>query len=762
MILYRANSGATGTSTAPLPVKPAGSQPGDIHVLALLVDSAAATITPPAGWTLIRSDADATKGNQTALFWAREDGSAFAAFTISGGAVYWGAQIATYSGCRQGTTPIATSAGQVNAASANVPAPSITTTIDNCMALYVGSDDYGGGVTPPAGYTQRRASPFDAQIAEKLITPAGTTGTVTGTHTSNRSNGQHLALLPDDTIIIVAGPPADRLSVAITRADQTVARWGPDEWQAQNIPQAMSFSTSVPGGFKDATITLPRRVDLDYPDLNLYDTITILGPGAKVAWEGRVVQLPREHGDSFSIAVGAVGWAAHLRDNPGFSMVYVDRDLSHWEAPSVQRRINLAAVNTGLQDFAVQADDATGKPALITRIQGPAWGATGLPDCEALYDAGAGNALGSIYHAWTKGANVNAADVNWAWGALLATDDTLASVDSSGNLRAAGPGTGTVTATTATRRYAALQLYFAIAGGTSNMPYDIFWTCLAAYGNHGLTKYGTEDATNAKGLLASDIIRHAVRSAAPLLSAELSTTAGGKIDPTSFPIPQAEFRDRTTAEDVITRINAYHLWEWFVWENKAFHYRAPSPTRLCWEARLDQGARISAEGDQADDVYNGVIVSYTSPNGSKRTAGPPGSGCDVTSASLADTSASNPVNAHGIPRRWATLDLAPVTTDAGATQLGYVWLLEHAAPQRRGTLTLTGTCRHPTAGDVPGWNVRAGDYIRIADHPADVPRRIIETRWDHEAAALTLSLDNTVYKLEAMLERLGVTLTGVI
>jgi hypothetical protein len=54
---------------------------------------------------------------------------------------------------------------------------------------------------------------------------------------------------------------------------------------------------------------------------------------------------------------------------------------------------------------------------------------------------------------------------------------------------------------------------------------------------------------------------------------------------------------------------------------------------------------------------------------------------------------------------------------------------------------------------VPVWRVRAGDYISIADHPADVPRRIIETRYTHGGRQISLNLDNTPYALDAILAR---------
>jgi hypothetical protein len=119
------------------------------------------------------------------------------------------------------------------------------------------------------------------------------------------------------------------------------------------------------------------------------------------------------------------------------------------------------------------------------------------------------------------------------------------------------------------------------------------------------------------------------------------------------------------------------------------------------------------------------------------------------------------VNAHGIPRRWAKLEISQVTTAAGAIQLGQVWLAEHNLPSRRGQIVLTADVNHPTQGKRPVWQVRAGDYITIVDRPNDPRRRIIETTYDHDTRRLTCSLDNTVFKLEAIMERIGVDLVGV-
>lgn len=553
---------------------------------------------------------------------------------------------------------------------------------------------------------------------------------------------------------------ADRLSLLVTHADGRTTRWGPDEALPENVPGALQFTTSIPGGYKDLSSSLLRRIGREQTDQALFDDIKVVGAGNEIAWHGRWQRFPRSHADAFDVQPGALGWVSHLRDDQTFSMIYVDRDLSSWRGPGAQRRINLIGGGYAPADPAVHSDNS--QPALGSTVTG-AWAATALPICEAWYDAGPGNTLGSLYYAWQKGANVDHTLAGWSWKTFLLDDDTAAVYNGTAELKAAGPGTGTLSATTAFRRYALTQLLYSSVGGDANKPYTIDWTCLAVYGNHGLTKRGTGTATTAPGLYGSDIVADIVSRAAPRLT--YTTGVDGSIEPSSFVVPHFVVRDLGRAEDALLAINKFHFNEWGVYENRdgqpELFWRTPDADRLCWEARLSEGAHLELEGDDADEIYTGVLVIYRTPDGTTHTVGPPGSRAEATDATLQDTSETNPATMQGLPRI-AQLQISDVTTQAGAAAVGAAFLSEKSQPQRRGSLTVTGHARHPTKGLRPAWAIRAGDYIRVADHSADIPRRIIETRYDHATRQNSLTLDNTVFTIDSLLERLGVSLVGVI
>lgn len=552
----------------------------------------------------------------------------------------------------------------------------------------------------------------------------------------------------------------DRLSVRIEHASGALSRWAADEPDSANVPQGISFGTSIPGGHKDAQCSLSRRIDRDYPDLGLFDTVVFYGPGGDVAFEGRIQQLPRSHGDSFGIQVGAVGWAAHLRDDPSFKEVYRDRDLSKWREPSRPRLSGLISVAVNPQtDGGVVHDETSGLPALEEAMAG---GWTGVQRNERWYDPGAGLLVDKVYYDWERNPNVaaHATDANWGVAVATHTQDDGGTFETTGDLHATGTQTGTFIPATK-RRFLNVYLDYAISGGVAQARYAIYWRQLIVYGTHGLTVRGTEPDA---GLYASDVVADIVGRAAPKLT--FTTGTGGTIEPTSFAVPHLVFADPVTAEDAILETNKFHLYEWGVWEGRRFFYRPPDPDRLTWTARLSEGAHLDLEGAQADDLYSGVVVTYPTFDGQTKAVGPPGSGADGEDATLEDTNVANPVVAHGL-RRWKPLQVSAPTSQAGAISIGAVWLAEQKIPQRRGTLVVrprqlgdVPMVEHPTAGRQPIWKIRAGDWVRIADHPADDPRRIIETRYDHDSRTLTASLENTVWKLEALLERLNVGLVG--
>lgn len=539
-----------------------------------------------------------------------------------------------------------------------------------------------------------------------------------------------------------ASRPSLDLTVAITDGvGGPTYLWGPGARFAGDVPRGLSFKTRQGDGFADASVTLSRRIDRDYVDLGLLREVTIVGTDGSIAYEGRVQGMPRSLQSAHEVSVNMAGWMSHAKDRK-MTAIYVDRDLTRWQTASVQRRINLAAASFGATDPQLVQDTFTGSPSLRLTTA-PKWTATTLPACEALYDAN-GIAIGSLYYAWKRSANLGSGGTSWSWQPFLAVEDTLVTTDATGDLEAAGPGSGTLTATTTNRVFAAVSLsYGAGPSGADNTDYSLYWTCLAVYGTHGLTKRGTASFTDPQGFTSSDVIRHLVATYCPKLS-----TAG--VQDTSYVQTQVVFRERTYPYDAFLSVNRPHRWLLSCYDNKTIYYRPTDLTDYDWEVRLsDFGTAIQLQGDDTENLANGIAVNYTDVNtGMGKTLTPD------NDSSLADVSPTNPANVAGY-KVWTELDIStPITKDM-ALQMGRAALADFNAPKAPGTITVKSFIRDRAGHWQPVWKVRADDRIAITDHPNDRPRQIVETDYDHDSRTITIGVDATIPRVDAVLDRIN-------
>jgi hypothetical protein len=546
--------------------------------------------------------------------------------------------------------------------------------------------------------------------------------------------------------------PPTRLSVQVQAPGGVVNRWGLDEPSPADVPTSLAFSSTMPGGFENFSCTLARRADRDYPDLAEFSTVTVYGAGGEIAWQGRLETTPRTSGDQLQITPGAVGWQAALDDEQNARMIYIDCDLTKWQPTTVQRKLNVISA-WDEQDPTVVADQSTSAPALQTALTG-AWARSSFS--EAFYDAKA-LPLGHLYYGWKIGSTVNSADTNWQWVADLSNDAEQSALDSSGNLRAAGPGSGVVNASTQTRTFAIVEQTYGAAAGSSQEVYPVFWTYLAVVGNHGLPIQGTLTATGGLGVLASDVIQHAVGTWAP----ELATSRNGisTIQQSTFIIPQLSFPDPTTVSNIIAAATAYGLVDWWVDEGPTFNLATPDNHGREWQARVGPSG-LQETGPQVDHLYSAVVVSYNDVTGAARTVGPPGSGANTTDSSLADSDPSNPVNAAGLDRIYLMPNIG-VSTPAGAIAVGQRFLLENAQRSTAGQAQIVGHVQDASGVWWPAWAIRAGDRITFVDAHDPVPRRITRTQYSDSSRACQLDLDSPPQDISQLLARYSIALTGL-
>lgn len=533
--------------------------------------------------------------------------------------------------------------------------------------------------------------------------------------------------------------PPLRLSVNVTPDAASPARWGMDEPDPQNAPSGLTFSSTMPGGFEQLQATLARKPSVDYTDLEEFETVTVSGAGGRVAWQGRLETTPRTSGNQISISPGAVGWQAALSDDGSAQMIYVDRDLSKWGAPSTQRQINVAPSFNASSGQATP-DPSSGAPA-IAQVVTDDWTTT-APIVESWYDAGPGNLIGTVWYDRIYGGNTGPGG-SWLDEVYVSSDAVASTVISTGNIYdgvTLNEVAGALNPATA-YRYAALKhLWNGGASGTPGQSYAIYWRNLAVYGNHGLPGHGATGNVSG-GFLASDIVTHAVSTWAPQLA--LADTGGaGTIPPTTFVILQASYPTPTTAADIIAGVTKYELLDWAVWEGPTFWMNARNGRGRSWRARVGPSG-LSETGPQVDRIYNQVAVTYTDVTGATLMVGP-----------ITDPDPSNPATLAGLTRCFNIPNIG-VSVAGAATQIGQAFLAQQKAVSTAGQAQITGYIQDSNGVTYPSWMIRAGDNITFVDAHDPVPRRIVKTSYSDDTKVNQLDLDSPPQGLQALLARLG-------
>lgn len=529
------------------------------------------------------------------------------------------------------------------------------------------------------------------------------------------------------------------LTILVTHQDGYVSRLGADEPDAAWVPFGISWDTRLPGGYGEATFNLRRRIDEDVP-LRLLDEVVIRDEHGQTMYEGRVVKLPRQHGDDYLLSVQCVGWSSHLLDDPSVPYFFVDRDMASWGGPGLNRRVQFGS-NGWEVDYTASVDGA------FIQFEGPgdvAGGRTVLQNsgAELVYKAPVGTTCEKLMYRGTT-ANTTSITAN-----NLFTDDNDA-------LSSATAYALTFDDTLRTQLLSPADRYLLMqAAASANhiplAPFNRRLSKLGVYANHGLTSVAISDEPD--GYFIDDMLAWALSRGAPKLNH--TTGADGSIQRPPVVVPHACDNALGTTERIVLDLNKYVIWDWLVYDNRTFFYRPPDPDRLCWEARLDQGIHLSLEGDDVERAINGVLVSYTTFDGTQRVAGPTGSGMDFESSLLEDTDSEGTVNAHGYTRRWVDYPVQfSLADDSYAAVIGAAYLAQTQLPSRSGDITLRGPVGHPTKGDRNPREVRAGDWIRLSDHPADVPRRIIATSHNDDDRSTTVSVGNDLNKVDALLEQ---------
>lgn len=616
--------------------------------------------------------------------------------------------------------------------------------------------DTGSGTVSASGEGSETTGSADSGEGTVIGSGKGTESTGgadsgTGTVTSSGS-AVEIAYEQPARLRVNERPPMRQYILATTPGGRTY-RWGEDESYADRVIEDLSDSDAVPGGHTTLTGSLARKPGVDYGDMKMGTKIEVFGAGQMKVSEYRLERAPRTSGDKLIMEPAANGYQVLLSDNEGARCIPIDADMSAWGEPSAARRVAFptSKINQNGQVALLPAGDPKGGsvPAISHSWAQMNTSVGSVDDCESWYDS-SGIGLGRIMLDFlnVKGGSGG----SWATQVYAVADDTSAGLELLKDFNATTASNQSFTIAADKFFLLLYSVYNATFTGEGN--WEDQYRNIRIQDRSGIPVYGTWPEV---GVLASDVLTYILSQFAPGLS--FTTGPSGSLKPTSFLIPHLAFKDPTTLLEMITQALRFELLEWGVWPGQSgptfyLNQRGQREGRKRWRARV-RPAKLTETGQQMDQVWNKVVVSWPDVDGTTKTIGPPGSGYALTSTSCEDTDPLNPINEAG-ESRTKHLALNNPATQRGAEETAQRFLEQAKLLDGSGEATLTGFVEDEHGMEWPYYHVKAGDEIEFLDSSIPGYRYIVEASRSRKSRSVQIHIDAPPDSYAALLERIGV------
>lgn len=532
----------------------------------------------------------------------------------------------------------------------------------------------------------------------------------------------------------VASPPV----VRVKRAGGDWTTLGTEEARGVT-PEGLTLSADTQGP-SSCSFTLRRDPVFPWGDLAAGNQVQVEVAGV-VVWGGRVAKTPGSgRGAGQQIAVSCEGWRAHLDDDQG-SLFWVSSDLSRFQDTRTLPGVNLGAMTAAGK---VQND----RGVITLGWDAGSWVTLGV-GAAVTFDAGPGRQwLGSYFDVMftSPDANVQVYVIgnDSTWWNNPGRVDVVSGVGTNNWPANTGVAIGGNLGANP-RRYCTFMLYYVgpagqwATGGPDKIARISGVRMIRALRD---INFSSPYPSN---LLASNVVQDAISTGlTPLLSSDTSL-----ITTTSFVVPEYAPDGYRTPRELIEGINAFHDYLYGVTADRRAFFK-PRPTVPAFEVGSYSGGAFddSSLGDLSA-IYNRVIVQYTEPAG--------------TPQSEVRTNANTLLTAQGFTRSMR-LPVSATLTQAGAQQIGDVWLARHANAPMSGSITVAPGDVRDMSGQVVHPSVlltRTGERLRISDRVDPVTGAvgrvgtIVNVTYDPAAETAAVQLDNDTASFETFLNRLA-------